>query len=102
MPIAGYICTANAAAVAVLSEEERRQGCALLDCGAETTTLSLYKDGYFASMITIPLGGNNITRDICSLHVKVDEEGLSTPDRRNDYGRLGYEGLLFRFYRREN
>ena len=73
MPIAGYICTANAAAVAVLSEEERRQGCALLDCGAETTTLSLYKDGYFASMITIPLGGNNITRDICSLHVKESE-----------------------------
>ncbi len=73
MPIAGYICTAYAAAAAVLSPEERRQGCALLDFGAETTTLSLYKDGYFLSMITIPLGGNNITRDICSLHVKESE-----------------------------
>ena len=73
MPIAGYICTAHAAAAAVLSVEERRQGCVLLDFGAETTTLSLYKDGYFLSTITIPLGGNNITRDICSLHVKESE-----------------------------
>lgn len=73
MPIAGYICTIHASASAVLSDEERRQGCALIDFGAETTTLALYKEGSLVAMLTIPLGGNNITRDITSLHVKESE-----------------------------
>lgn len=70
--VAGYITTANATAAAVLSGKER-QGCALLDCGAETTTLALFKDGYLVYLVTIPLGGNNITRDIGDLHIAEDD-----------------------------
>ena len=36
----------------------------LVDLGAETTTVSIYKDGSLAYLATLPLGGRNITRDI--------------------------------------
>ena len=36
----------------------------LVDLGAETTTVSIYKDGSLVYLITLPLGGRNITRDI--------------------------------------
>ncbi len=85
--VAGYITTANATAAAVLSGEER-QGCVLLDCGAETTTLALFKDGYLAYLVTIPLGGNNITRDIGDLHITEKEaEALKcafAPEKENE------------------
>ena len=85
--VAGYITTANATAAAVLSGEER-QGCALLDCGAETTTLALFKDGYLVYLVTIPLGGNNITRDIGDLHItEAEAETLKcafAPEKENE------------------
>ena len=41
----------------------------LVDFGAETTTVSIYKDGLLRYLSTIPLGGQNITRDIMTLKV---------------------------------
>ena len=52
----------------VLYPEEKRQGCMLVDCGAETTTVSIYKNGVLLYMNTIPMGSRNITRDITSLN----------------------------------
>ena len=89
LKVAGYITTANATAEAVLSANERKQGCALLDCGAETTTLSIYRDGYIVYLVTIPLGGNNITRDILSLHLTESEaETLKCNFRPETEGKL--------------
>ena len=39
----------------------------LVDMGAETTTVSIYKDGSLRYFATLPMGGRNITRDITSL-----------------------------------
>ncbi len=61
-----------AAAGVLLTENERRQGCALVDFGADTTTVSIYKGGCLRFLTVIPLGGQNITRDLCSL--KLDEQ----------------------------
>ena len=36
----------------------------LVDLGAETTTVSIYKDGSLVYLTTLPMGGRNITRDI--------------------------------------
>lgn len=52
----------------VLSENERRLGCMLVDFGAETTTVAIYKGGVLLYLATIPLGSRNITRDIQSLN----------------------------------
>lgn len=53
----------------VLSEAEKRAGCVLVDLGAETTTMSVYYRNKLRYIAVIPLGGNNITKDLerCSL-----------------------------------
>lgn len=58
-----YVVTPLAVGQFVLTDSERL-GCMLVDLGAETTTVSIYKDGSLAYLATLPLGGRNITRDI--------------------------------------
>lgn len=52
----------------VLTPEEKRLGCVLVDFGAETTTVAIYKNGVLVHLATLPLGSRNITRDITSLN----------------------------------
>jgi len=52
----------------VLSSEEKRLGCMLVDFGAETTTVSIYNNGVLEYLATIPMGSRNITRDITALN----------------------------------
>ncbi len=51
----------------VLSADERQLGCMLVDFGAETTTVSVYKNGTLRYLSTLPLGSRNITRDVMAL-----------------------------------
>ena len=62
-----------AVANVLLSDSERRQGCVLLDFGADTTTISIYKGGILRFLTVIPMGGQSITRDLCSLHLDEEE-----------------------------
>ena len=55
-----------ALADSVLTEAERRSGCALVDLGADTTTVSVYSKNVLRHLAVIPLGANNITKDIAS------------------------------------
>ena len=61
------------AANVLLTDSERRQGCVLLDFGAETTTVSVYKGGNLRFLTVIPLGGQSITRDLSMLNLVDDE-----------------------------
>lgn len=63
------LVTANA----VLTESERRSGCALVDFGADTTTVSVYKNNILRFLTVLPLGGNSITHDITSLQLEEEE-----------------------------
>ncbi len=54
----------------VLTETERRSGCALVDLGADTTTVSVYFKNILRHLAVIPLGANNITKDIASLQME--------------------------------
>ena len=54
----------------VLSEAEKRGGCVLVDLGADTTTVSVYYKNILRHLAVIPLGGNNITKDIASLQME--------------------------------
>lgn len=54
----------------VLSEAEKRSGCVLVDLGAESTTVSVYYKNILRHLAIIPLGGNNITKDIASLQIE--------------------------------
>ena len=57
-----------------LSASEKRSGCALVDIGADTTTISIYTNNILRKLVVIPLGGHNITNDISTcLTVEHDE-----------------------------
>ena len=71
--IADVFISPLALAHAVLSENEMRAGCALVDLGAQTTTVSVYKNNILRYLCVLPLGGDNITRDITSLKLEDDE-----------------------------
>ena len=62
-----------ALADAVLNSSEKRSGCVLVDFGADTTTVSVYKNNILRHLAVIPLGGNNITRDICSQQIEEED-----------------------------
>ena len=61
---------------AVLSNEEKEAGVALIDIGGGTTDLAIFKDGIIRHTAVIPFGGNVITEDIkegCSIIEKQAE-----------------------------
>lgn len=62
-----------ALAEAVLTMNEKLSGCVLVDFGADTTTISIYKKNILRHLAVIPLGGNNITKDICSQQIEEED-----------------------------
>lgn len=99
LPIAGYITGALATADVVLSKEERMLGCMLVDFGAETTTVSIYKNDTLVLLETLPMGGRNITRDIMSLNLISSEaeqlkitSGIAKGFKSEFNQRLKFEG----------
>ena len=74
--IAGFTISPMATAETVLTTNEKRSGCALIDFGADTTTVAIYKNNLLRHVCVIPLGGNNITKDICSKQIEEDDAEL--------------------------
>ncbi len=72
----------------VLNASEKRSGCALVDIGADTTTVSMYTNNILRKLVVIPLGGNNATMDIATcLNIEIEEaESL-----KQKYGRAFLE-----------
>lgn len=65
-----------ASAEAVLSQEEKEAGVALVDIGGGTTDIAIFKDGIIRHTCVIPFGGNIVTEDIkegCSIIEKQAE-----------------------------
>lgn len=71
--IAGYFISPLVTANMLLTDNEKRSGCALIDFGADTTTVSVYKSNILRHLAVIPLGGNNITKDIASLQIEEED-----------------------------
>ena len=59
-----------ALADSVLTEAEKRSGCALVDIGSDTTTVSVFSKNILRHLAVIPLGSNNITKDIATLQME--------------------------------
>lgn len=53
-----------ASALAVLTEDEKELGVALVEMGAGTTDIAVFHEGKIRHLGTIPYGGNNVTSDI--------------------------------------
>ena len=63
-----------ALADSVLTEAEKRSGCALVDIGADTVTVSVYSKNILRHLSVLPLGSGNITKDIASLQMIEESE----------------------------
>ena len=90
-----------ASSEAVLSQEEKEAGVALIDIGGGTTDLAIFKDGIIRHTAVIPFGGNVITEDIkegCSIIEKQAELlkikfGSSWPGENRDSEIVSIPGL---------
>jgi cell division protein FtsA len=51
-------------ALAVLTEDEKELGVALVEMGAGTTDIAVFHEGKIRHLGTVPFGGNNVTSDI--------------------------------------
>ncbi len=71
LTVADVVLEPLASAEAVLSDDEKEIGAAVVVIGGGTTDIILYVDGGIAHTSVIPVGGNNITSDIAA--------GLRTP-----------------------
>jgi cell division protein FtsA len=74
--LSGITLEPLASADAVLSQEEKEAGVALIDIGGGTTDLAIFKDGIIRHTAVVPFGGNVITEDIkqgCSIIEKQAE-----------------------------
>jgi cell division protein FtsA len=69
--VAEVVLQPLASAAAVLSEDEKEIGVALIDVGGGTTDLIVYVDGAVVHTSVIPIGGINFTNDVAT--------GLRTP-----------------------
>jgi Actin-like ATPase involved in cell division len=71
--VAKFLISPLATAEAVLTEREKELGCALVEFGAGVTSVFVYKGGLLRYLVTIPLGGDVITKDIRSLDILKSE-----------------------------
>ena len=74
LEVAGMPIQALERAKCVLTEQEKRAGCAMIDLGAGTTTVVVYKQNVVRSLVTIPVGFSNIVEDIKTILQIEDKE----------------------------
>ncbi len=64
LDLEGIVLESIASSTAVLSEEDKEAGVAVVDIGGGTTDISVYYDGVLRHIAVIPYGGNIVTQDI--------------------------------------
>ncbi len=82
LEIEQLVLNPSASALAVLTQDEKELGVALLDIGAGTTDVSIYTDGALRHTAVIPVAGDLITSDIAM--------ALRTPIREAEEIKLDY------------
>jgi len=71
--VADYFISPLATAEVSLTTDEKKSGCALVEIGDGITYVSIYKNGSLKCLVTLPLGGLAITKDIRCLNVSEEE-----------------------------
>ena|SRR5690625_3981437 len=71
-----------------LSKDERALGVALIDIGGGCTTVSVFDDNFLVASSVVPLGGENITKDL-SIGLRTSTEDAE--EIKVNYGHAYYE-----------
>ena len=69
----GILPTPIAEAAATMTMEEMALGCAYVNIGGGTTSIAIYQERFPVALFVLPLGGNNVTRDLTQLSVPLLE-----------------------------
>src|SRR5690625_2590729 len=86
------ICLQPIAAGSIaLSKDERNLGVALIDVGGGCTTVSIFQNDHLVATSVIPLGGDNITKDL-SIGLRTTTE--EAENIKIDYGHAYYATAL--------
>ena len=80
-----------AAGTISLSKDERNLGVALIDIGGGCSTVSVFMNNHLVATSVIPLGGNNITKDL-SIGLRTSTE--EAEEVKLNYGHAYYETAL--------
>lgn len=72
----------------ILEDSEKRSGCALIDLGADTTTVIVYKNNILRYLVTIPLGMNNVNKDLATIQI----EDAEAEELKLKYGDMSNNG----------
>lgn len=99
LDIRGAIVTPVALGQSVLTDDEKRLGSLLVDFGAETTTVAIYKGGALHYLATLPMGSRNITRDLTALNFLEEraeeiKRSIGLASRTDDTPVIGNSPLL--------
>ncbi len=87
--VAGVYLTQLAAAEAVLTDDDREYGVAVVNLGGETTSLAIYQRGSVWHTAVFPLGGNHFTNDIAvGLRTPIPEAERIKREHGSAYRRL--------------
>src|SRR5699024_6399964 len=74
-----------------LSKDERNLGVVLIDIGGGCTTISIYEQDHLAATTIIPLGGDNITKDL-SIGLRTTTE--EAEEIKVNYGHAYYANAI--------
>jgi cell division protein FtsA len=77
-----FVLQPLAASLAILEEDERGLGVALVDIGGGTTDIAIYQDGVVRHTAVLGLGGKHLTQDVAI--------GLRTPAERAEDLKVRY------------
>lgn len=56
---------------ALTTDEDTERGCVIIDMGAQTTTMTVYKGNQYLYNKVVPLGGYDITRDVEQIGISI-------------------------------
>lgn len=88
LPVADIVPTPLALSHVILGDSEKLSGCALVDMGASTTTVAIFDSKLLRHLAVIPLGGDNVTRDLMTVLAIEHQEA---EDIKRRYGRAYIE-----------
>ena len=69
LKLAGILAAPICEAQVILSPGIRQMGCALVNIGADCTTVSVYKEDALELLRVYPVGGHAVTSDLSTLHI---------------------------------
>jgi cell division protein FtsA len=80
--------------MAVLNRDEKELGCCLIDIGAGTTDIAVYENGFIRHLSSLPIGGEDITRDLANV-LKISRN--LAEDIKLNYGGCSYVSSAGKF-----